>query len=188
MRSVRCWIGGDAAGDWWRIFQVYFWLWLVFLVNSIMYVVICCRVRKVAQYVSGLNGNHGAELLRLGIYPLVLLVCYSFASIDRVQNWIDPDHPIFWLQAVHIGLVGACGAGNAIAFLTIPAVRAEVLNLFRRCGLCGGMSKAERIAEEFRQQSFGYPLLEPGASDQGALKLQDLAAYDREVSVTLEQL
>jgi len=70
-------------------------------------------------------------VLRLGVYPLILMFAYLPASIDRM---VDPSNPILPLQIVHICTVSMCGGLNGIAFLTTPSVRMEIRRLFVRCG------------------------------------------------------
>lgn len=39
---------------------------------------------------------------RLVWYPAVLIVSWTFATINRVQNAAHPDHPIFGLFLLHV--------------------------------------------------------------------------------------
>lgn len=62
---------------------------------------------------------------------MVLTLCYSFATADRVHDLFIPE-PIFWLQAVHLFFVAIAGFLNSIAYATSPAVRRCVADRLRR--------------------------------------------------------
>ena len=149
----RCWLNGEVrGGDAWRIGQVYGWVWFVFLSLCVIYAVIACRVRQSANLLAGVKtrsgGAHG-EIFRLIIYPINLMISYLFASIDRVQNMVDPHNPIFWLQMTHIVLVSLCGFLNALAFMTAPSVRHEVRMLLLRCGCLRPKFGARPVSSSF---------------------------------------
>lgn len=45
---------------------------------------------------------------RLVWYPAVLIASWTFATINRIQNAIDPDHPDPGLFLLHVSEVGNC--------------------------------------------------------------------------------
>jgi hypothetical protein len=132
-------------------------LWVVFIVNTVLYV-ITIRTVKTSVSVLGGSGIGSAALRRLGLYPLLLVVAYSFATVNRLQNWIAPGYPLFWLYIVcirfdifvfsiltsgaqlHVMFSALNGLFNAIAYTTAPqiraAVRLETARLLSRCRCC----------------------------------------------------
>jgi hypothetical protein len=43
---------------------------------------------------------------RWGYYPLILIGSWSFATINRLYDFANPGHKIFWLSILDIGLAG----------------------------------------------------------------------------------
>lgn len=43
---------------------------------------------------------------RWGYYPLILIGSWSFATINRVYDFINPNHRIFWLSFLDVGFAG----------------------------------------------------------------------------------
>jgi hypothetical protein len=39
---------------------------------------------------------------RLAYYPLILLVVWMVPTANRIQNFVDPDRPLFWLYFIHV--------------------------------------------------------------------------------------
>jgi hypothetical protein len=38
---------------------------------------------------------------RLRLYPIILVLCWTFGSINRIQNAVQPGKPIYWIYIVH---------------------------------------------------------------------------------------
>ena len=53
---------------------------------------------------------------RLCAYPLILIVCWTFGSINRLQNSFNPDHPSIGLFYCHMILSNLNGLFNAMAY------------------------------------------------------------------------
>jgi hypothetical protein len=43
---------------------------------------------------------------RWGYYPLILIGSWSFATINRLYDFANPGHKIFWLSILDIGFAG----------------------------------------------------------------------------------
>ena len=54
---------------------------------------------------------------RLVWYPVVLVASWTFATINRIQNAVEPDRPVFGLFLLHVSRV--------VAFLFLKASRCE---------------------------------------------------------------
>lgn len=59
---------------------------------------------------------------RLQLYPLVLVVSWTWATIYCIQSTLEPDHPIFWLACVAYSLCSLMGFLNACVYMLTPAV------------------------------------------------------------------
>lgn len=42
-------------------------------------------------------GRTRARRVPLLMYPAVLLLCWAFGTINRIQNWVSPGYPVQWL-------------------------------------------------------------------------------------------
>lgn len=40
---------------------------------------------------------------RWGYYPLILIGAWAFGTIDRIHDFIEPGHKIFWLSVLDVG-------------------------------------------------------------------------------------
>jgi hypothetical protein len=40
---------------------------------------------------------------RWGYYPLILIGSWAFGTIDRIHDFIEPGHKIFWLSVLDVG-------------------------------------------------------------------------------------
>ncbi|KAI3715371.1 hypothetical protein L6452_22352 [Arctium lappa] len=53
---------------------------------------------------------------RWGYYPLILIGSWSFSTINRIHDIIQPDHKILWLSVLDIGMAALMGLFNSIAY------------------------------------------------------------------------
>lgn len=42
-------------------------------------------------------------LNRWGYYPLILIGSYAFGTINRIHDFFEPSHKIFWLSLLDVG-------------------------------------------------------------------------------------
>jgi hypothetical protein len=42
-------------------------------------------------------------LNRWGYYPLILIGSWAFGTINRIHDFIEPGHKIFWLSVLDVG-------------------------------------------------------------------------------------
>ncbi|CAB1116023.1 unnamed protein product [Ectocarpus sp. CCAP 1310/34] len=122
--------------------------------NIVVYVRIFSVVRRFSTEISGGASAVGPSAeqqmrmtkfsKRLVWYPAVLIASWTFATINRIQNAIDPDHPISGLFLLHTSLVAFQGFFNALVYGSTDAVKASVVQelLVERClkasGACRG--------------------------------------------------
>ncbi|KAG6521375.1 hypothetical protein ZIOFF_018491 [Zingiber officinale] len=63
---------------------------------------------------------------RWGYYPLILIGSWSFATINRAYDFINPNHRIFWLSFLDVGFAGLMGLFNSIAYGLNSSVRRAI--------------------------------------------------------------
>ena len=102
-----CWIKNDYYG--WRFIQFYGILWAAIGYNSYVYY-------KVYEKLKASSNKENEMVSRIKFYPLVLVCCWTFATIDTIAE-IFTTTPL-WLQGLHIFLATSQGLGNAIYGLT----------------------------------------------------------------------
>uniref|UniRef100_A0A0E0DYD5 G-protein coupled receptors family 2 profile 2 domain-containing protein n=1 Tax=Oryza meridionalis TaxID=40149 RepID=A0A0E0DYD5_9ORYZ len=63
---------------------------------------------------------------RWGYYPLILIGSWAFATINRVHDFANPGHKIFWLSILDVGFAGLMGLFNSIAYGLNSSVRRAI--------------------------------------------------------------
>eukprot|EP01006_Ploeotia_vitrea_P026309 TRINITY_DN59281_c0_g1_i1.p2 TRINITY_DN59281_c0_g1~~TRINITY_DN59281_c0_g1_i1.p2 ORF type:complete len:284 (-),score=133.68 TRINITY_DN59281_c0_g1_i1:48-899(-) len=134
-----CWIsterGGDAAaGTAWRFIQFYLPLWACIGYNSWVYFHVSKKLVVLRQSIPESGGDANARsyqmLERVKFYPLVLVLCYLFGTINRIYQIFG--NPVFWLAVLHTLGASSQGIGNSIVYGLTPAVRSAFLGLIER--------------------------------------------------------
>jgi hypothetical protein len=126
---------GDTGGwcgiiysDWgiaWRYISFYILCWLVVGYNTYVYFCVWRRVREDAR--NGHNAEGQDKLLRrIKFYPLVLVLCWAFATIDIVYITLSGGDFVLWLQGLHIFFSTVQGFFNACVYGMTPTVRNKV--------------------------------------------------------------
>ena len=62
-------------------------------------------------------------------YPLILVICWTFPTINRLQQVFQHGEPIFGLYVMTTLTKNLMGLLNALAFASTPAVRREWVSL-----------------------------------------------------------
>ena len=95
------------------------------------------RLQTHLEMVDAAGGDEESRSFRptvggIVLFPCVLLFCWTFATINRIQNMAAPDKPQFWLFVLHVALGNAQPIFHTILFASTNTVRREW------SGLCGG--------------------------------------------------
>lgn len=132
-----CWITSDRDNhDAYRFGFFYAPLWIVILWELYVYTRIgrVFRDLRLRGLISGFHAEQAHKIVRaVGMYPLILILTWLFGTINRIQNSIDPDAPIFWLtmaQVISMHLQGASFA--AVFFVLDTRARDELYKRIRR--------------------------------------------------------
>ena len=101
--GFNCWIKSDEVGQFWRFMQFYLPLWLAMLYNLYIYIMLYKTLYSVIKLYYAREGNDssssgstsktgiltsGVKLLHampLLLYPLNLLICWIWGTINRFQ-------------------------------------------------------------------------------------------------------
>ncbi|KAI6649148.1 Cyclic AMP receptor-like protein A-like isoform X2 [Oopsacas minuta] len=120
-----CWIlGTTTTGQILRFLTWYIPIWLIipglFIVFLVIIIKLSWEVRRWDPYNPASDRYRDLirrEIKPLILYPLVFLLLNVFPSINRIQNAIAPDNPIFTLYILHSFSSPLLGAGCTLIFV-----------------------------------------------------------------------
>eukprot|EP00470_Lotharella_oceanica_P013337 CAMPEP_0170182584 /NCGR_PEP_ID=MMETSP0040_2-20121228/28293_1 /TAXON_ID=641309 /ORGANISM="Lotharella oceanica, Strain CCMP622" /LENGTH=341 /DNA_ID=CAMNT_0010428051 /DNA_START=181 /DNA_END=1204 /DNA_ORIENTATION=- len=118
-----CWIDvkeNAEAGTAWRFVTFYIPLWLVAGYNLSVYAHVRSALNAAVEQ-GGENAGNIAGLQRMVYYPLVLVVCYIFGTISRIQQIFGP--PVYGLVILHTIGMSSQGTLNALVYGLTPSVK-----------------------------------------------------------------
>ncbi|GMI24310.1 hypothetical protein TeGR_g15136 [Tetraparma gracilis] len=120
-----CWIDGETTiGQVWRFLLFYLPLWGGVAFNGYTYYVVIQSMKNMFETQgTEVPAKYRALINRLKLYPLILCFCWFWATVNRFQNAVAPDHPQFWLFLLQVTFSHMNGLLNAIAYGLNPSVR-----------------------------------------------------------------
>ena len=125
-----CWIqtNGDyyVQGTIWRVVTFYLPLWLVIIFNSFVYYKIIKNVKKDVNLL-GSDSELAQKLIqKLRMYPLILIFCYTLATINRIYDFCQPKSINFWLAFLAGVMMCLSGLLNAVVYGLTDTVRLRI--------------------------------------------------------------
>lgn len=132
---VWCWINSNHELS--RLFSFYLPLTIIFFLNMILYVVIGKQLSPLGQE------KQQAINSRLRQYLVVFFIVRIWSVINRLQNVIQPDNPIFALYFMHSFFSPLQGFCNSLVYGWNVRVRQRYL----RCLCCKGWRSLEEGAD-----------------------------------------
>jgi len=147
-------IGYGIAGTWcWVIDPVarlvfsYFFVWTAFVIIIVCYGWIVYHIRDVRMTTMEMRDEKSSATIakqdkklfkKLAAYPIIFLIQWIPATINRVQNAAAPTNPIAILFIIHVGLVTSSGLLN---FITYGSFNKKAISAFKvRVGYLKGRS------------------------------------------------
>jgi len=116
--SGWCWISKEDTGIVWRFVSFYVPLWIAGAWILWIY------YRTIRQ----LENSMQVVLNRMKYYPMVLLITYFFATVNRIAQIFT--EPIFVLACLHYFFSTLAGFFNCVVYGWTPTVRAEITRCF----------------------------------------------------------
>ncbi|KAL0697010.1 hypothetical protein Bca4012_064190 [Brassica carinata] len=106
-----CWTQTGMKGKAVHFLTFYAPLWGAILYNGFTYFQVIRMLRNARRMAVGMSDrvdqfDNRAELKvlnRWGYYPLILIGSWAFGTINRIHDFIEPGHKIFWLSALDVG-------------------------------------------------------------------------------------
>ncbi|XP_068329741.1 G-protein coupled receptor 1-like isoform X2 [Pyrus communis] len=136
-----CWSQSGRAGKALHLVTFYMPLWGAILYNGFTYFQVISMLKNARRMAAGMSdrtyqSDSRAEmkaLNRWGYYPLILIGSWAFSTINRIHDFIEPSHKIFWLSVLDVGTASLMGLFNSIAYGLNSSVRRAIyerLDLF----------------------------------------------------------
>lgn len=138
-----CWIRitqeNYALDQVWRGICLYIPLWCAILFNFYVYIKLIEFIHEGMISYSQ-DRDYRLKLIRkLKLYPVVLLLCYLFATFNRMLEFVlEKEGPSFWIAMIGAVISNLSGLMNAVVYAFTPAVRSA---------LSSCMSSEENLSE-----------------------------------------
>ncbi|MED6155963.1 glycolytic proteins transcriptional activator gcr1 [Stylosanthes scabra] len=109
-------------------------LWGAILYNGFTYFQVICMLNNATRMAVGMSDrvyvpdsrDNMKALNRWGYYPLILIGSWAFGTINRIHDFIEPSHKIFWLSFLDVGMAALMGLFNSIAYGLNSSVRRAI--------------------------------------------------------------
>ncbi|KAJ3123509.1 hypothetical protein HK098_001856 [Nowakowskiella sp. JEL0407] len=166
--TLWCWIGGKYQS--YRLYFFYIWLWAIFLWNLVIYIYVGSSLlssqRKLANY-GAKDGESSSEpwqpsasmriyIRKTSFFILAFFLNWLWGSVNRIQNMIDPLHPIFALFLMHAIFTPLQGFLNFIAYFLVHF-------LFRSSNGKGSRTEGSR-SDEATLSNISKPISKNGST------------------------
>lgn len=139
-----CWIDVKHNADWgttWRFLCFYVPLWAVAVYNLTVYYRVRVALNEAIEQ-GGSKAGSVQRMQRLIYYPLVLVGCYFFGTINRIENIFAK--PVYVLVVFHTIGMSSQGTLNALVYGLSPSVKQVIMKEY-----CGG--KGVQLNDEFSE-------------------------------------
>eukprot|EP00457_Paulinella_chromatophora_P007114 gb/GEZN01007134.1/.p1 GENE.gb/GEZN01007134.1/~~gb/GEZN01007134.1/.p1 ORF type:complete len:388 (+),score=69.85 gb/GEZN01007134.1/:128-1291(+) len=122
-----CWLTNHEPVDKaWRYLQFYLLLWVVIIYNLYVYVKVYYKMKNIAE--SG-GANMSEQAARVRLYPLVLVVCWFWGTINTLYKTFTSGDGLLWLNGLAIFFAASMPLVNATVYGFTPIIRRELLHL-----------------------------------------------------------
>ncbi|CAN6582998.1 unnamed protein product [Malus baccata var. baccata] len=136
-----CWSQSGRSGKALHLITFYMPLWGAILYNGFTYFQVISMLKNARRMAAGMSDRAYQSdaradmkaLNRWGYYPLILIGSWAFGTINRIHDFIEPSHKIFWLSVLDVGTAALMGLFNSIAYGLNSSVRRAIyerLDLF----------------------------------------------------------
>ena len=146
-----CWIttanGDEDAAFAWQIIQFYGPLWMSIAFTTFVYASVINTIRKKSN-----ETRQDIEKLkavrRLILFPIIIAVAWTFATINRVQKFVDPSNPSFTLGLLHVIFANLKGLFNCLAYgINRKVIGTVKESLNNRCGCFSKQLRKKKLEE-----------------------------------------
>ncbi|XP_027183507.1 G-protein coupled receptor 1 isoform X2 [Coffea eugenioides] len=129
-----CWAQTGRTGKAVHFITFYAPLWGAILFNAVTYFQVIRMLKNATRMAAGMSerifqfdSRPDVKVLnRWGYYPLILIGSWFFGTINRIHDFIEPGHKIFWLSLLDVGMAALMGLFNSIAYGLNSSVRRAI--------------------------------------------------------------
>ncbi|XWS14307.1 hypothetical protein CRYUN_Cryun36dG0111000 [Craigia yunnanensis] len=129
-----CWAQSDRTGKAIHFITFYIPLCGAILYNGFTYFQVIRMLNNATRMAVGMSDHayhfdsrtDTKALNRWGYYPLILIGSWAFGTINRIHDFIEPGHKIFWLSILDVGTAALMGLFNSIAYGLNASVRRAI--------------------------------------------------------------
>ncbi|XP_020110761.1 G-protein coupled receptor 1 [Ananas comosus] len=128
-----CWTEPANTGKVAHLITFYGPLWGAILYNGFTYFQVNRMLNNATKMAVGMGGSNQFDTRadrkafnRWGYYPLILIGSWAFGTINRLYDFVNPGHKIFWLSLLDVGFGGLMGLFNSIAYGLNSSVRRAI--------------------------------------------------------------
>lgn len=129
-----CWTETGRTGKLVHFVTFYAPLWGAILFNGITYFQVIRMLNNATRMAVGMSHRANQPdaradmkaLNRWGYYPLILIGSWAFGTINRIHDFIEPGHKVFWLSVLDVGMAALMGLFNSIAYGLNSSVRRAI--------------------------------------------------------------
>ena len=157
-----CWISNEQTiGQVLRWLLFYGPLWGCISFNAYISFITTKKMRDMfSTREKDMPDKYKALIKRLSLYPLILVVCWLWATVNRFQNAVSPGNEIFWMYLLMTLFRSLQGLLNCIAYGLQPGVRRcwiEWLSNRPRTGwIVDSLRPQDNLQEEMEEEEEGY--------------------------------
>ncbi|WVY91095.1 hypothetical protein V8G54_036609 [Vigna mungo] len=109
-------------------------LWGAILYNGFTYFQVIRMLNNATRMAVGMSSqtfvsdtrDNMRALNRWGYYPLILIGSWAFGTVNRIHDFFEPNHKIFWLTFLDVGTAALMGLFNSIAYGLNSSVRRAI--------------------------------------------------------------
>mmetsp|Transcript_20750 Transcript_20750/g.42073 ORF Transcript_20750/g.42073 Transcript_20750/m.42073 type:complete len:275 (+) Transcript_20750:3-827(+) len=125
-----CWILEKYA--YMRFIQFYIPLIFVIIFNAMIYSQLIASLRVVLGSTENQETRERdmEAFWRMGLYPVVLVICWFFPIINRLHNFANPDGPVYELYMLHRVFASCQGLFNCLVYGMNRTVREKLPEVF----------------------------------------------------------
>eukprot|EP00698_Gefionella_okellyi_P002701 TRINITY_DN12552_c0_g1_i1.p1 TRINITY_DN12552_c0_g1~~TRINITY_DN12552_c0_g1_i1.p1 ORF type:complete len:296 (+),score=41.93 TRINITY_DN12552_c0_g1_i1:48-935(+) len=159
MAGPICWITYVyPTGDYWRFAQLYFWMWSIIITNASLYTAIGISISRQRNQLATASATLSRDVLRLGLYPLIMAVAWTPDSVRRIMEWrAGAQVDIFVLTMFEQVFAPSQGLFNALAYFLQPQMRRVLWE--RCCGCCATTKRAKQFSWRYADETLKDSLL-----------------------------